>query len=157
MVRLPAGAARAVKSEANVIIRKAASHIKKTTVAKRALPSTATAGRKARRAFGSGKEKHTARVTVTRNGQVVERQVLRSGNMTAAEKALGFPRSTLATHTENRATRQIPLEAGDHMLIRGQYSPCNSCKGAMNRAVREKGVSITYSWGNQIWKAGKKR
>jgi len=72
------------------------------------------------RSFSSGKPPHTADVVVTRNGQQVVRETLESGNMTAEEKALGFPRSSLATHTEARAVRQIPLQAGDEMVITGQ-------------------------------------
>jgi hypothetical protein len=73
--------------------------------------------------------------------------------MTAEESALGFPRSTLATHTEARAVR-VPMQRGDVMIIQGQYAPCPSCKGAMNRAARETGATIHYLWENQVWTAG---
>lgn len=106
------------------------------------------------RTFGSGKPPHVADVTVTRNGEVVSQQTLRSGNMTPDEAALGFPRSTLATHTEARAVRSTSLEAGDDMLISGQYPPCPSCKGAMNQATRSSGASITYQWPDGTWTAG---
>ena len=56
--------------------------------------------------FGSGKGSHIAIVNVyDSSGNRISRDVLRSGNMTPAEKALGFPRSTLATHTEARAMK----------------------------------------------------
>jgi hypothetical protein len=53
--------------------------------------------------------------------------------MTEAEKALGFPQSTLATHTEARAVKEIPLKPGETMRIEGQYPPCPSCRGKMNK------------------------
>ena len=57
-------------------------------------------------AFGSGKGVHTATVNVYDSGNnLVSSEVFQSGNMTASEKALGFPKSTLATHTEARAVK----------------------------------------------------
>jgi len=73
----------------------------------------------------------------------------------ADEAALGFPRSSLATHTEARAVR-IPLQAGDTMIIEGQYPPCPSCKGAMNNAARAAGAEIHYLWEGLSWIAGGK-
>jgi hypothetical protein len=74
--------------------------------------------------------------------------------MTLEEKALGFPKSTLATHTEARAVKKIKLEPGQRMEIIGQYPPCNSCKGKMNAT----GSDIEYKWKGEdgkmnIWKA----
>jgi hypothetical protein len=66
--------------------------------------------------------------------------------MTAAEKALGFPRSTLATHTEARAVSQIPMKPGEVMGIEGQYPPCKSCQGKMRAAAQESGATIKYTW-----------
>jgi hypothetical protein len=103
--------------------------------------------------FSSGKPPHIAEVTVTRDGEEVFSGVFKSGNMTPEEAALGFPRSSLATHTEARAVRQVPLQAGDQMLIKGQYPPCPSCKGAMNRTAREAGADITYTWDDKMWVA----
>jgi hypothetical protein len=97
--------------------------------------------------FGTGKPPHTAKVTVTDPaGNVKFQDVLQSGGMTPEEAALGFPQSTLATHTEARATSQIPLEPGDSMLIEGQYPPCPSCKGKMNVRSAETGAKIEYTW-----------
>jgi RHS repeat-associated protein len=111
--------------------------------------------------FGSGKGTHRATVEVRRNGQVVHRQTLRSGNMTRAEKRLGFPQSTLATHTENRAMRKVPFRSGDTVTIRGQYPPCSSCKGAMNKAAARTGARIVYKWKEngrtRTWVAGRGR
>jgi len=92
---------------------------------------------------------------------LVSQTPLRSGNMTPSEAALGFPQSSLATHTENRAARNIPLQPGDVMVIHGQYPPCTSCKGAMNRA-NTNGATVIYVWTdengqNQRWQAGQRR
>ncbi|MCR9161952.1 MAG: RHS repeat-associated core domain-containing protein [Nannocystaceae bacterium] len=106
------------------------------------------------RAFSSGKGPHSASVTVYRDGNVAAAEEIVSGSMTAAEKALGFPRSSLATHTESRAVRRIPLQKGDTMIIEGSYPPCPSCKGAMNKAARESGATIHYLWENLSWVAG---
>ncbi|MBK9091879.1 MAG: hypothetical protein IPM84_03735 [Anaerolineae bacterium] len=96
--------------------------------------------------FGSGKALHQATVTITRNGEVASQYTMTSGNMTNEEAALGFPRSSLATHTEARAVKQIPMLSGDTMIIMGQYPPCPSCKGAMNVAARVNGTIIIYRW-----------
>ena len=117
-------------------------------------PNAAAPTAKGGGGFSSGRGPHTAEVTVTRNGQQVVKQTVESGNMTAAEKALGFPRSSLATHTEARAVTKIPLQAGDEMVIKGQYSPCPSCKGAMNTAASQSGARIIYTWPDGTWIAG---
>lgn len=80
------------------------------------------------------------------SGNRIHRELLQSGNMTPEEKALGFPQNTLATHTEARATKNIPLSEGQRMKIIGQYPPCNSCKGKMNKLARESGGSVEYIW-----------
>lgn len=112
-------------------------------------------------AFGSGAGTHTANVSVTdAAGNVTNHGTFTSGNMTAAEKSLGFPQNTLATHTEARAVNQVPLKEGDSMKIEGQYKPCNSCKGKMNEAAKRSKATIVYEWvkdgTKQIWKAGGK-
>lgn len=104
--------------------------------------------------FASGRPPHTADVTVTRNGETMVDETLRSGGMSAQERALGFPRSSLATHTEARAVRRFPLQPGDSMTINGRYPPCPSCKGAMNRAAREQGATVVYQWPGGTWTAG---
>ena len=97
--------------------------------------------------FGSGKGTHTAQVTVHKaNGTSTPCGVFQSGNMTPEEKALGFPKNSLATHTEARAATQVPLEPGDHMIIDGQYPPCPSCKGKMNARAGQTGATIQYNW-----------
>jgi len=80
--------------------------------------------------------------------------------MTPAEKALGFPKNTLATHTEARATKKINLKAGQKMEIIGKYPPCNSCKGKMNAKAKSSGADILYKWKGddgkvKTWKACK--
>jgi RHS repeat-associated protein len=97
--------------------------------------------------FGSGSGQHTAIVNVyDTNGNRVSRDILKSGNMTPDEKTLGFPESTLATHTEARAMKNIPLSEGQRMEIFGMNPPCNSCKGKMNARAVETGADITYIW-----------
>ena len=66
--------------------------------------------------------------------------------MTPAEKALGFPQSALATHTKARAVSQVPLAHGDVMTIDGQYPPCTSCKGKINKQAAASGATIQYNW-----------
>ncbi|MFO3707533.1 RHS repeat-associated core domain-containing protein, partial [Xanthomonas codiaei] len=91
--------------------------------------------------------RHNANVMVRGpGGEVLSHDRLVSGNMTPAEQALGFPRNTLASHTEARAVQSIPLKQGDTMTITGQRPPCPSCKGYMNRAAAETGATIEYQW-----------
>jgi hypothetical protein len=111
--------------------------------------------------FRSDKGQHTAIVNVyDAFGNRVSRDVLKSGNMTPDEKALKFPKSTLATHTEARAMKNIPLSKGQRMEIFGMYPPCKSCKGKMNAKAAETGADITYIWKDaetgkiKKWKAG---
>jgi len=93
------------------------------------------------------------------NGNILSHRVV-SGNMTATEKALGFPKNTLASHTEARAVISTNLKKGDSMVITGQVPPCNSCKGYMNRAVKDTEANIRYQWRQdgktQVWQAGKR-
>jgi hypothetical protein len=97
--------------------------------------------------IGVDPKHHNANVLVRdANGNVVRHERLVSGNMTPEEVALPFPRNTLASHTEARAVRSIPLEEGQTMVITGQRPPCPSCKGAMNRTTRETGATIQYQW-----------
>lgn len=126
-----------------------------TRVSKRG--TTKRTPKKVGKSFSSGKAPHTAQMTHTRNGRVVSQRTIASGNMTPQEKALGFPRSALATHTENRAMRNPALRPGDKVVLKGQYRPCPSCKGAMNRAAAD-GVHVEYHWPDSTspWIAGKK-
>ncbi|HEV8280698.1 MAG TPA: LamG-like jellyroll fold domain-containing protein [Candidatus Limnocylindrales bacterium] len=107
------------------------------------------------RTFGSGLGPHEATVTVTGEGGVVSGPtVFRSGGMTPEEAALGFPQSSLATHTERRAIAGTDLQRGQTMTIAGSYPPCPSCKGAMNAVVRSSGGEIVYTWDGYTWRAG---
>jgi hypothetical protein len=104
---------------------------------------------------------------------------LESGDMTPEEAALGYPNNAAFTHTEHRFSRmagastgpriwlpndpfagRYPVSAGDTVTLNGQLPPCSRCKGAMNRVVRELGVSVTYMWagakGSGSWVAGKR-
>ena len=105
--------------------------------------------------FGkSGKPPHVAKVTVLdADGNIVLETTLRSGNMTEAEAALGFPRSSLATHTEARAVVLPEIEPGGYLVIEGQYAPCSSCKGAMTRTAVGRNVTIAYQWKGRVWVA----
>ena len=94
-------------------------------------------------------------MTVSRDGKVISSGTLVSGDMTPEEAALGFPQSTLATHTEARAVKQYPLERGDVMEITGEYPPCPTCKGAMNQAASSQGATITYRWPGGEWTTNK--
>ncbi|WP_249384137.1 RHS repeat-associated core domain-containing protein [Chitinivorax sp. B] len=96
---------------------------------------------------GVDKLHHNANTTVRdSSGRIIRHERIVSGNMTPAEQALGFPKSTLASHTEARAVTNVPLNQGDSMTITGQLPPCNSCKGYMNKASSETGASIIYQW-----------
>jgi RHS repeat-associated protein len=114
---------------------------------------------------------HHAVVTVyDPQGAVRHRYGLVSGHTVAEEAALGFPNAMMATHTENRAMRMHgatptvpiandpyagthPVQAGDHIVIDGEKPPCPQCKGAMNRAVGQLGVNVTYNWAGNAWHA----
>ena len=105
--------------------------------------------------FGSGKGTHEAQVRVfDSNQQLVHNEPFRSGNMTPAENSLGFPRNTLATHTEARAVSGIPLSPGQRMEIAGQYPPCSSCQGRMRHASSN-GNLIEYTWVDDVGKQRK--
>ena len=112
--------------------------------------------------FGSGKGTHNAIVSHfdSKGNFVGQPRSYQSGGMTPEEKALGFPRSTLATHTENRAMRDLTpdLKPGDTVRIKGDYPACPSCKGAMNRAHEKTGARIIYEVpGTEPWEAGKSK
>lgn len=97
------------------------------------------------RRYGSGRPPHTATVKVVRDGRVVSEKTYQSGSMTADERAMGFPKGQQASHTENRAMRDGEFSSGDKVIIEGQYEPCKTCKGAMNKTARSSGAEITYS------------
>ena len=86
-------------------------------------------------------------------GSFVFGETVASGGMTAEERALGFPQSTLATHTERRAIQSAPLASGSTMIIRGDYAACSTYKGALNEAARSTGATIIYEWPGGIWVA----
>jgi RHS repeat-associated protein len=114
---------------------------------------------------------HHATITVfDPTGGVRYQYGLVSGHTLPEEAALGFPNAMMATHTENRSMRMHgasptvpipndpyanshPVQPGDHIVIDGEKPPCPQCKGAMNRAVNELGVNVTYNWGGNVWRA----
>ncbi|GIW82862.1 MAG: hypothetical protein KatS3mg105_4669 [Gemmatales bacterium] len=102
---------------------------------------------------------HNANIMVRdASGRLRHHERIVSGNMTPEEKGLGFPRGSLASHTEARAIRNIPLRRGETMIITGQYPPCKPCKGVMNQTAREAGATIIYRWREngvtRTWTAG---
>ncbi|MFO0883455.1 MAG: polymorphic toxin-type HINT domain-containing protein [Pirellulales bacterium] len=111
------------------------------------------------RPAGNSTNHHKANVTIRdQNGNLLSRERLLSGNMTSSERALGFPRNMLASHTEARAATQTTLQPGQVMTITGQRPPCPSCKGYMNQAARESRAIIIYRWRDggitRTWAAG---
>ena len=116
--------------------------------------------------FGSGKGTHNAIATLyDSSGNVKATGIWQSGNMTPDEAVLGFPKSTLATHTEARITRELSPQAvpGDRLVIEGEYPPCNSCKGKMNAFKGSTGADVEYRWASgdgatpEVWNAKSKR
>ncbi len=104
--------------------------------------------------------RHNANVTIRdSSGSIISHERVISGNMTPIEKLLGFPKNTLASHTEARAVRNSTLEPGQTMTITGQRPPCPSCKDAMNNAAENSGATIKYQWREngktKVWKAGR--
>jgi hypothetical protein len=89
---------------------------------------------------------HSATVVLKRGNKDVSTKTINSGNMTPQERALGFPKNMLATHTEARAVKQADLKPGDFLEIRGQYDPCASCRKAMQEAATKTGAKIRYWW-----------
>ena len=70
-------------------------------------------------AFGSGKGRHTASATLyDSKGNVKTTGTWQSGNMTPSEKALGFPKSSLATHTEARITFDFKENTGADVIYK---------------------------------------
>jgi hypothetical protein len=89
---------------------------------------------------------HNANVRVSENGKTVSKSREVSGNMTPEQKAKGFPRGQLDSHTEPKALRKHALKEGQTMTITGQKPPCPTCKGVMNKAARETGAKVRYQW-----------
>lgn len=70
-----------------------------------------------------------------------------SAPMTAAEKLLGYPRNRMATHTEARLLRTVPILPGETVNMEGVAPPCNNCKGAMNALTESvPGTTANYTW-----------
>ncbi|MCC0576895.1 RHS repeat-associated core domain-containing protein [Streptomyces californicus] len=128
----------------------------------------------------TGGNGHMCDISVTSPDGKTKNISLESGDMTPEEASLGYPNNAAFTHTEHRLSRmagastgpnvslpndpfagKFPLSAGDAVRMQGQLPPCSRCKGAMNRMVRELGVSVTYGWsgakGSGSWTAGRRR
>ncbi|PRH80191.1 Rhs family-like protein [Streptomyces solincola] len=124
------------------------------------------AGRTSVLVHNTGGNGHMCDISVTgADGQSKVNVTLESGDMTPQEDSLGYPNNTAFTHTEHRFSRmagastgpkvslpndpffgKYPLSRGDVVRMQGQLPPCSRCRGAMNRMVRELGVSVTYVW-----------
>jgi hypothetical protein len=111
---------------------------------------------------------HFARVRVTNGaGESVYDYQIESGNQTDQEKMLGRWKGALASHTENRSSRMHgsphpeiaddpfldthPVKSGWTVVFEGTREPCTSCRNAMNRLKKDKGVTVVYKWGDKQW------
>ena len=96
----------------------------------------------------SRRQPHQATVRVTEGGKTVGQRVrIVSGGVTPEQAAeLGDWEASLATHTEAKAVRDIPLKPGQTMRITGQYDPCGPCRAAMQAAANSTGGTIVYWW-----------
>jgi RHS repeat-associated protein len=117
-----------------------ATTVKVTSKAAKAADKVADVGK------GVVSGRHNANIRILSDGKTVSKSREVSGNMTAKQKAMGFPKGSLASHTEAKAIRNNRLKAGQEMRITGQLPPCPTCKGVMNKAARETGAKIRYRW-----------
>lgn len=73
-----------------------------------------------------------------------------SGGMTDDQRALGYPTSTLSSHTEQQMIRdptiQQAMGPGNVLRINGQYPPCPSCQTGMTRFAAQTGGTVHYSY-----------
>lgn len=99
----------------------------------------------------SGRQPHRTSSILIREGQVAQRIEAVSGEMTAAQKAMGYPKGQLASHTEPKTLARTNLQPGDILVIKGTKAPCPSCRGYMNRAAAEFKATVHYVWGNEYW------
>lgn len=98
-----------------------------------------------------GRQPHRTSSILIRDGGVIQRIEAVSGEMTAAQKAMGYPKGQLASHTEPKTLARTNLQAGDILAIKGTKPPCPSCRGYMNRAAAEFNATVHYLWGNEYW------
>ncbi len=70
------------------------------------------------------------------------------------EGPLSWPEQ-MKTHTERKILDKTKAKTkkGDTLTIQGEYAPCNHCKHHMNKAARERGIQVNYSWGNNNWQS----
>jgi Pput_2613-like deaminase len=93
---------------------------------------------------------------VASRGKVISKKTFKSGDMTDAEKEMGFPLGPNEAHAENRVLQRTSLKPGDELTIKaGGREACNSCKGKMNDAAEETGATIKYVWDGKTWTAGR--
>jgi hypothetical protein len=84
------------------------------------------------------------------DGTLVSQRQFVSGDITAAEAALarqqGLKPAWRIGDTENRALRAIELQAGDRLVMQGQYAPCPTCQNAMTQRAASTGAEIQYRY-----------
>lgn len=66
-----------------------------------------------------------------------------SGEQTAEQLALGWPKWALSSHTEAKAFARVFLKEGYTLEIEGFRNPRNNCKGIM-RSRSAGGTTIQY-------------
>src|SRR5262249_26476078 len=100
---------------------------------------------------------HNANVRVIRNGETIGAWREISGEQTPAQRALGFPRGSQSSHTEQKGLTRVAPPESDTVIFTGQSRPCSICRGAMNDAAAESGATILYRWRQNgetwVWQA----
>ncbi|HSA50433.1 MAG TPA: DUF4157 domain-containing protein [Yinghuangia sp.] len=91
---------------------------------------------------------HQAAVKVVdADGGVARTERLRSGGVTKDQRRrLGPREAARASHTEAKATAEIPLKPGQTMYIAGDYNPCRSCQLRMQAKADQTGGRVNYHW-----------
>lgn len=99
---------------------------------------------------------HRASATVyDRYGQAISPTTYwTSGGMTAEQHTLGYPTSTLSSHTEQQIIRndeiQEAMGPGNVLRINGQYPPCPSCQAGMTTFAAQTGGTVEYSYPHPV-------
>ncbi len=98
-----------------------------------------------------GWEHHTATITVyAPDGSVRYSEPLVSGGATGRS----WPEQ-IASHTESKSIRDPRIQPGDRVVYTEASLPaCSGCRGNMNNAAAEKGLSIEYYWSDGDGKSG---
>ncbi|MYS85058.1 eCIS core domain-containing protein [Embleya scabrispora] len=91
---------------------------------------------------------HEASVRVVdKDGYPVHHETVHSGGVTKERRQeVGMNQANQESHTEAKASREIPLKPGQTMRITGQYNPCDPCLAAMQAGADRSGGRINYWW-----------